>query len=169
VQRPCPQCILGRQVFRRPPTSCATQSVPSFSNQYLQRLPQRKLHHVFTVLDFPFRVRYQNPLVIPGYSPPKRYKPYPSPRVFPSLQHLALERNSERTKRRRARYRRPGGSAIQPPVPAYTPHPQHSAGVVAVAASIPPMAEDCDVEMDEAIFTPEVDLIDVEMLDDFLP
>jgi hypothetical protein len=30
------------------------------------------------------------------------------------------------------------------------------------------MAEDCDVVMDEAIYTAEVDLIDVEMLDDFL-
>lgn len=70
------------------------------------------------------------------------------------------------TKRRRSRFR---GSVIQSPIPPYAPHPQQDVGVASAVSSIPSIAEDCDVEMGEAIYIPEVDLVDVEMVDDFLP
>jgi len=117
-------------------------------------------------------IRCQNPLVIPGYSPSKRYQPYPQPQVLPPGQLLVFSQR-ESTKRHGHKSRLvdpcPDAGAVQPLAPAYAPHPEPNVDAITVANLIPPRTEDYDVEMGEGAYFREADPLDVEMEDDFLP
>jgi len=111
-------------------------------------------------------------LVVPGYSPSKRYQPYPQPQCLLPGQLLVFG-HRESTKRHGPQYQladlRLNGSVPQPLAPVDVHHPRDDAGVTKSANSIFPSAEDYDVEMNGETCVPEADLVDVEMEDDFLP
>lgn len=131
-------------------------------------------HHTFTgvpVVNSLFLLPRQNPWVIPGYPRPKRYRPYPRPQILSSGDHPVVSKGKKRRRRRcgpRPRPVNPGlsGGVVWSLIP--TSHPR--SGIAGAGSTL--LIADYDVEMDEATYVPEVpgvQLVDVEMVDDFLP
>ena len=115
---------------------------------------------------------HQNPLVIPGFSPCKRYQPYPQPQRLPPGQ-LLIFGNRESAKRHGLQSQLVdlylGSGVVQSRASARTSHPEDGVDTTTAADLIPPSTGDCDVGVSRETQTLEANLMDVEMEDDFLP
>jgi len=114
---------------------------------------------------------HDNPLVVPGYSPSKRYQPYPQPRILATGRLLVFgQRDITKHYEPQCQFVDPqvSGGVVQPVAPICVPHPEYDTDVTMIDDPALPSAEDYDVEMGEANYTPEVDSRGVEVEDDCL-
>jgi hypothetical protein len=114
-----------------------------------------------------------SPLESVGNVLSNRYQPYPQLDVLSLGQHLIFgkQRKADRQRSRsQLGDQGPDSGIVQPLAQALLQSGRSVEAIIPVNPN-PSLSTvlDCDVEMDEAACVPEMDLLDVEMEDDFLP